>query len=293
MGRKVYIDGKIMDDTEAKISVFDHCFLYGDGVFEGIRAYSGRVFKLGEHLERLFRSAKAISLEVPMSREDLAAAIDKTLQASGLRDAYIRVVVSRGVGDLGLDPRKCPKPSVVIIVGTIELYPEELYENGLAIITASTRRTPPDALNPRIKSCNYLNNILAKIEGIRAGVMEVLMLNQWGRVAECTGDNVFRVSGRVVETPPPEAGILEGITRGVVMELVRDAGLAVRERDLTLYDLYSAEEVFITGTAAEVIAVTKIDGRPVGSGKPGPVTSDLRARFRKLVTSGGPGAKTG
>jgi branched-chain amino acid aminotransferase len=291
MARKVWLDGKIMDDTEATVSVFDHCFLYGDGVFEGMRAYAGRVFKLGEHLERLFRSARAIALEIPLSRDELASAIDKTIQAAGLRDAYIRLVVSRGTGDLGLDPRKCPKPTVVIIVGTIELYSEELYENGLKIITGATRRVSDDALSPRIKSCNYLNNILAKIEGIRAGVMEVLMLNNRGHVAECTGDNIFRVAGRLLETPPPEAGILEGVTREVVMELARDSGLAVRERSLTLYDIYCADEVFLTGTAAEIIAVTGIDGRQIGAGKPGPITADLRVRFRKLVTSTPAGGK--
>ncbi len=285
MGRKIYIDGKLVEESEAKVSVFDHGFLYGDGVFEGMRAYAGRVFKLGEHLERLYASGVAIALEIPMSRENLASAIEKTMQANSLRDAYIRLVVSRGAGDLGLDPRKCPKPSVIIITASIELYPEDLYENGLEIITGSTRRISPSALNPRIKSCNYLNNILAKIEGIRAGVMEVLMLNDQGRVAECTGDNVFRVAGRTIETPPADAGILEGVTRNAVMELAREAGLAVRERGLTLYDLYTAEEVFLTGTAAEIIAVTKIDGRTIGGGKPGPITGDLRSRFRKLVTS--------
>jgi branched-chain amino acid aminotransferase len=285
MGRKVYIDGKLLEEEDAHVSVFDHGFLYGDGVFEGMRAYAGRVFKLGEHLERLYRSAKAISLEIPLAREEFALDVDRTMQANGLRDAYIRAVVSRGIGDLGLDPTKCPKPSVVIIAASIKLYPEELYENGLEIVTGATRRMPPDALNPRIKSCNYLNNILAKIEGLRAGVMEVLMLNHLGYVAECTGDNVFRVAGGALETPPSDAGILEGITRNVVMELARDAGIAVRERNLTLYDLYVAEEVFLTGTAAEIIAVTRIDGRPIGAGKPGPVTADLRAAFRKLVAS--------
>ena len=285
MALKIYIDGKIVDESEAKVSVFDHGLLYGDGVFEGMRAYAGKIFKLGEHLERLYNSAKAIALEVPMSRDELAAATEKTMQANQLRDAYIRLLVTRGVGDLGLDPRKCPKPCVIIITASIELYPEDLYENGLEIITGSTRRMNPAALNPRIKSCNYLNNILAKIEGIRAGVMEVLMLNDQGCIAECTGDNVFRVAGQLIETPPPDAGILEGVTRNAVMELAREAGLAVRERDLTLYDLYCSEEVFLTGTAAEIIAVTKIDGRAIGSGKPGPVTADLRARFRKLVTT--------
>jgi branched-chain amino acid aminotransferase len=285
MALKIYIDGKIVDESEAKVSVFDHGFLYGDGIFEGMRAYAGKVFKLGEHLERLYSSAKAIALEVPMSREELAAATEKTMQANQLRDAYIRLVVTRGVGDLGLDPRKCAKPNVIIITASVELYPEDLYENGLEIITGSTRRINPASLNPRIKSCNYLNNILAKIEGIRAGVLEVLMLNDQGNVAECTGDNVFRVAGGMVETPPADAGILEGVTRNAVMELARAEGLAVRERNLTLYDLYAAEEVFLTGTAAEIIAVTKIDGRVIGSGKPGPVTADLRAGFRKLVTT--------
>ena len=287
MGLKVYIDGKLVDESEAKVSVFDHGYLYGDGVFEGMRAYAGRVFRLGAHLERLYASAKAIALEIPMPREEIAAAVEKTMQANSLRDAYIRLVVSRGAGDLGLDPRKCPKPTVVIIAASIVLYPEELYENGLEIITGSTRRISPASLDPRVKSCNYLNNILAKIEGIRAGVMEVLMLNDRGRVAECTGDNVFRVAGGAVETPPADAGILEGVTRDAVMELACEAGLAVRQRNLTQYDLYTADEVFLTGTAAEIIAVTRIDGRDVGTGKPGPVTADLRARFRKLVTSPG------
>ncbi len=287
MGLKIYIDGKLVDESEAKVSVFDHGYLYGDGVFEGMRAYAGRVFRLGANLERLYASAKAIALEIPMPREELALAVEKTMQANSLRDAYIRLVVSRGAGDLGLDPRKCPKPTVVIIAASIVLYPEELYENGLEIITGSTRRIPPASLDPRVKSCNYLNNILAKIEGIRAGVMEVLMLNDRGRVAECTGDNVFRVAAGAVETPPADAGILEGVTRNAVMELACEAGLAVRQRNLTQYDLYTADEVFLTGTAAEIIAVTRIDGRDVGTGKPGPVTADLRARFRKLVTSPG------
>jgi branched-chain amino acid aminotransferase len=286
MGLKIYLDGALVDERDAKVSVFDHCFLYGDGVFEGMRAYAGRVFKLGEHIERLFRSAKATALAPPMSLDELARATEETVSANSIGDGYVRLVVSRGRGDLGLDPRKCPKPSVVIIAASITLYPDELYRNGLEIVTGSTRRIAPDALNPRVKSCNYLNNILAKIEGIRAGVMEVLMLNHLGYVAECTGDNVFTVASGAIETPPVEAGVLEGITRATVMELAREAGYAVSERMLTLHDVYVADEVFLTGTAAEIIAVTKVDGRVVGSGKPGPVTADLLARFRRLVAEG-------
>jgi len=293
MGRKVFVDGALVDEADAKISVFDHCFLYGDGVFEGMRAYGGRVFELDAHLTRLLRSARAIALQMPMTKEELASATSATMEANGLggSDAYIRLVVSRGAGDLGLDPRKCPRPNVIIIAASIELYPEKLYREGLEIVTGATRRIPPDALNPRIKSCNYLNNILAKIEGIRAGVMEVLMLNHLGYVAECTGDNVFRVEGLVLETPPLDAGVLDGITRSAVMGLAREAGLTVRERQLTLYDLYVADEVFLTGTAAEIIAVTKIDGRKIGPGRPGPVTADLLGRFRKLVSEAGRGAR--
>lgn len=287
MGGKIYLDGKFVDEKDARVSVYDHGFLYGDGVFEGMRAYKGRVFRLREHLQRLYSSAKSTRLEIPVSMDEFAEVVGQSLKVNSLRDAYIRAVVSRGVGDLGLDPRKCPRPTIVVIAASIVLYPEELYEDGLSIITGSTRRIPPDALNPNIKSCNYLNNILAKIEGIRAGVMEVLMLNHAGMVAECTGDNVFRVAGRAIETPPVSSGILPGITRAAVMELAAQAGYDVREREMTLYDLYAAEEVFLTGTAAEIIGVTEIDGRGIGTGRPGPVTGRLRRRFRELVESGG------
>ncbi len=286
MGLKIYIDGKLVDEEDAKISVFDHCFLYGDGVFEGIRAYGGKVFRLEEHLDRLYDSARAIALTVPMSSDELARAIEETMRANDLTDAYIRLVVTRGVGDLGLDPRKCLDPSVVIITASIELYPDELYEKGLEVVTAATARIPPEALNPRIKSCNYLNNILAKIEGLNAGCVEAIMLNHLGYVAECTGDNIFCVKDGRVLTPPEEAGILKGITRDVVMDLARAEGLEVAERPLTRYDLYSADEVFLTGTAAEIIAVVKIDGRTIGSGKEGMVTRKLRKGFKELIAGG-------
>jgi branched-chain amino acid aminotransferase len=280
---KVYIDGQLYDKQNAKVSVFDHGFLYGDGVFEGIRAYNGRVFRLDEHLDRLWDSAHAIWLEIPMTKEEMVKAIKDTMAANDLSDAYIRVVVSRGEGDLGLDPRLCKKASVIIITASIKLYPEELYENGLSVITAATRRNAPDALSPKIKSCNYLNNVLAKIDGIQAGVMEVIMLNQQGLVAECSGDNIFVVrQGRIV-TPPLAAGILEGITRQVVLEIAEELEIPLHERDLALYDVYTADEVFLSGTAAEIIGVVKVDGRPIGTGKPGPITGKCLRRFRELT----------
>jgi branched-chain amino acid aminotransferase len=278
----IYINGKIVDKADAKVSVFDHGFLYGDGVFEGIRVYSGRVFRHREHIDRLFESARAIALDMPMTREEMMAAVEKTVKASGKKDGYIRLVISRGAGSLGLDPRKC-EPEVIIIVDDISLYPPELYDNGLEIITASTIRNHPNALNPRIKSLNYLNNILAKIEAIRAGCLEAIMLNTKGEVAECTGDNIFVVKRGELRTPPPDAGILEGITRGAVLELARAAGIPTHEAALTRHDVYVADEVFLTGTAAEVIPVVKVDGRPVGTGKPGSITKQLRERFQRLV----------
>ena len=283
MSVKVYVDGKFVPKEEACVSVFDHGFLYGDGVFEGIRAYSGKVFKLAEHVRRLYDSAKAIMLTVPMSEKEMADKIDETVKLNGLKDAYIRVVVSRGKGDLGLDPRKCPKPSVIIIADTIQLYPKELYDKGLEIITGATNRIPNECLSPRIKSLNYLNNIMAKIEGINAGVAEVLMLNQNGYISECTGDNIFCVRDGKLMTPSECSGILLGITRAAVMELARKQGVDVLETNLNRYDLYVADEVFLTGTAAEIIGVTKIDGRVIGDGRPGKLTKQLKTAFDKYV----------
>lgn len=280
---KVYINGKLLEKEDAKISVYDHGFLYGDGVFEGMRSYGGKVFRLDKHLDRLWDSAKAIWLEIPISRAEMADAVNETLQANNIKDGYIRLVVSRGVGTLGLDPNRCSQPQVIIITDKIELYPEDFYRNGLEIVTASTVRNHPAALNPRIKSLNYLNNILAKIEGLKAGCIEALMLNHKGEVAECTGDNIFLVRDGVLQTPPLDAGILEGITRDAVIELAREAGIEVREMSLTRHDVYIADECFLTGSAAEVIPVVKIDSREIGSGQPGPMTRDLIQRFRKLT----------
>jgi len=283
MSLKVYINGQLLDKENAKISVYDHGLLYGDGVFEGMRSYEGKVFRLKQHLDRLWNSAKTIWLEIPMSRDDMAKAVNDTLAANQIKDGYIRLVVTRGAGTLGLDPNRCSHPQVIIITDKIELYPEDFYRNGLEIITASTMRNHPAALNPRIKSLNYLNNILAKIEGLKAGCIEALMLNQKGEVAEATGDNIFLVRGGVLQTPPLDAGILEGITRDAVIELARGAGTEVREMPLTRHDVYIADECFLTGSAAEVIPVVKIDNRAIGDGKPGPITRDLIARFRKLT----------
>ena len=283
MGLKIYINGELIEKENAKISVFDHGFLYGDGVFEGIRAYNGKVFKMKEHVDRLYNSAAAIELKVPISKDEYAAAIENTLKANGIRDGYIRAIVTRGVGTLGLNPRTCKGASVVIITDSITLYPRELYENGLTVITASTLRNHPNALDPRIKSLNYLNSILAKIEGLNAGVEEAIMLNIQGYVAECTGDNIFIVKNGALITPPPSAGILEGITRRTVMDLAAARGIAVREENLTRYDLFTADECFLTGTAAELIPVIKIDGRLVANGKPGRLTLQLLDDFRKLT----------
>lgn len=285
MPLKVYINGQLYDKDEARISVYDHGLLYGDGVFEGIRSYGGKVFRLEQHLDRLWDSAKAIWLEIPMTKAQMAQAIRDTLQVNGILDGYIRVVVTRGVGNLGLDPNRCSNPQVIIITDHIALYPEEYYRDGLSIITVSTVRNHPAALSPRIKSLNYLNNILAKIEGLQAGCIEALMLNHKGEVAECTGDNIFIVRSGKLITPPNEAGILEGITRDAVIGLAKEAGLVVHEAPLTKHDVYIADECFLTGTAAEIVPVVKVDSRIIGDGKPGPITRDLMDRFHRLTRS--------
>jgi branched-chain amino acid aminotransferase len=283
MSLKVYIGGKYFDKADARISVYDHGLLYGDGVFEGIRSYSGRVFRLVQHVDRLYDSARSIHLQVPISKGEMARSIIETLGVNKLVDAYIRVIVTRGAGSLGLDPRKTTDPQIIIITDAISLYPPELYEHGLKIITAGTLRNHPSALNPRIKSLNYLNNIMAKIEGTNAGCLEALMLNHKGEVAECTGDNIFVVRRGELHTPGIDSGILEGITRDAVLELARAAKIPVFERSMDRHDIYTAEECFLTGTAAEVIPVVECDGRAIGSGKPGPITHKLREQFHKLV----------
>jgi branched-chain amino acid aminotransferase len=285
MSLKIYIAGTFYDKEDAKISVYDHGLLYGDGVFEGIRSYAGKVFRMDEHLDRLWNSAKAILLQIPITKAEMAQAINDTLAANSIRDGYIRVVVTRGVGTLGLDPNRCSNPQVIIIADKISLYPEELYQKGLKIITVSVARNHPAALSPRIKSLNYLNNILAKIEGIQAGCIEALMLNLKGEVAECTGDNIFLVRQGRLLTPPIDAGILEGVTRDAVIGLARQMGLEVLETPLTKHDVYIADECFLTGTAAEVVPVVEVDSRPIGDGAPGPITRDLTTRFHELTRS--------
>ncbi|MGQ0644202.1 MAG: branched-chain-amino-acid transaminase [Elusimicrobiota bacterium] len=285
--RKIYLNGRLVPKEEAVISVFDHGLLYGDGVFEGIRAYNGRVFRLKEHLDRLLRSAQAITLDVKMTVADLEKAVLETLRANNLKDAYVRLVVTRGQGDLGLDPRKCPQPTVIIIADKILLYPEECYTNGLEVAIVSTRRNSAQAVNPAIKSLNYLNNVLAKIEANLVNVREAIMLNLEGYVAECTGDNVFFIKGDRLCTPPTSAGALEGITRNCVMELAPALGLKPEEKLFTAFDLHTADEVFLTGTAAEIIPVIRIDSRTIGSGKPGPLTQKLIRSFRDLTAREG------
>jgi branched-chain amino acid aminotransferase len=280
---KVYINGKYFDKADARISVFDHGLLYGDGVFEGIRIYSGRVFRLREHIERLYESAKAIALEIPLTPKQVMDAVRGTVHVNDKKDGYIRLVVTRGAGGLGLDPRKTTDPQIIVIVDDISMYPPELYENGLEVITSSYIRPHSNALSPRIKSLNYLNNILAKIEAVRAGCFEAILLNGNGEVAECTGDNIFLVKRGVLKTPPASAGILEGITRGVIMELAVTAGVPLQETTLTRHDVYSADECFLTGTGAEIIPVVMCDGRVLGTGKPGPITRQLRERFQEVV----------
>jgi len=284
---KIYMNGSLVPREEAKVSVFDHGLLYGDGVFEGIRCYNGRVFALAEHVDRLYDSAKAIALEIPMTRPEMADAVALTCRENGLRDGYVRLIVTRGVGTLGLNPYLCDKPQVIIIAAQIQLYPQELYRDGLALVTVGTWRNLPEALNPRIKSLNYLNNILAKIEAINAGCMEAVMLNAQGAVAEATGDNIFALRRKVLRTPPVTEGALEGITRNIVMQLARERGLEVRESRLSRYDLYTADEVFLTGTAAEVIGVINIDRRVIGDGKPGPETQALTETYHAYACSHG------
>ena len=283
MSLKVYINGNLFAKEDAKISVYDHGLLYGDGVFEGMRSYSGKVFRLKEHVDRLYDSARAIMLRIPISKEQMAEAVVSTLRANDLSDAYIRLVVTRGAGALGLDPNRTSDPQVIIITDSITLYPKELYENGLKIITASTIRNHPAALSPRIKSLNYLNNIMAKIEGLQAGCDEVLMLNHKGEVAECSGDNIFIFRKGELFTPPKDAGILEGITRGAILDVAAESGIKAHEVPLTRHDLFVADECFLTGSAAEVIPVVQIDSRPIGGGAVGPLTKRMIERFRQLV----------
>ena len=285
MALKVFINGTLYNKEDAKVSVYDHGFLYGDGVFEGMRSYGSSVFRMKEHLDRLWESAEKIQLEIPMSKEQMADSVNATLAANEIEDGYIRLVVSRGEGTLGLDPNKCPTPNIIIITDLITLYPDEFYQNGLEIITAKTIRNHPGALDPRIKSLNYLNNILAKIEGLAAGCVETLMLNHQGEVAECTGDNIFIVQDGRLLTPPVEAGVLEGITRGAVMELAAEDGVEVVETTMTLEDVYAAEEVFLTGSAAEIVPVIKVDGNQIGNGTPGFLTRRIADLYSQLRTS--------
>ena len=280
---KVYLNGKFVDESKAVVSVFDHGLLYGDGVFEGIRSYDGLIFKLREHIARLFESAHTLMLRIPLSQAECVAVVKQSLRINQLRDAYIRFVVTRGEGDLGLDPRKCAQPTVFVIADRIELYPKKLYEQGLELITVATQRNVPEALNPQIKSLNYLNNILAKIEAINAGYEEAIMLSHSGYVTECTGENIFLVKGKRLLTPPPYIGVLRGITRRTVMELGVKQRLDVREELLTRHDLFNADEVFLTGTAAEIVPVVKIDGRVIGGGTPGSATKKLQHAFRALT----------
>ncbi len=282
---KIWIDGELINKSDAKVSVFDHGLLYGDGLFEGIRVYNGKVFLCEEHINRLYEGAHYINLEIPIDKEALVEALYKTIKANELTDAYVRLLVTRGVGDLGLDPRKCPKPSVIIIAASITLYPEELYNKGLEIITSAVPAIHGEALNPRVKSLNYMNNIMAKMEAIRAGKLEAIMLNSQGHVAECTGDNIFIIKNGVIKTPTVYSDILEGCTRNLVINLAKKAEIPVEETTLQRYDLYTADECFLTGSGAEVIAVIDIDGRKIGSGKPGPMTQDMLKRFREFIAN--------
>src|SRR6202171_1780531 len=283
----IFIDGKFYSQANVKISVFDHGLLYGDGIFEGIRFYNGRVFRLEEHLDRLWDSARSICLEVPMSKREMTEALLETVRQNDLRDGSIRLLVTRGVGNLGLNPTQCERPSVIIIATTILLYPESLYQKGLTVVTCATRRTNPGALNPAVKSLNYLNNVMARIEANLAGADEAIMLNDAGNVAECTADNIFVVKRGQIFTPPIAAGALRGVTRLVVFEMAAELGIKVTETDITRHDVFIADECFLTGTAAEIIPVIKADGRLIGNGKPGPISARMIARFRQLTRETG------
>jgi len=284
---KIYIDGKFYSEANAKISVFDHGLLYGDGIFEGIRFYNGRVFRLEEHLLRLWDSARSICLEIPMTMQDMTEAVLETIRQNHLRDGYIRLLVTRGIGNLGLNPTQCKSPSVIIIAATIALYHEDFYRKGLTIVTCATRRSNSAALNPAVKSLNYLNNVMARIEANLAGADEALMLNDAGNVAECTADNIFILKHGQIFTPPFAAGALRGITRSVVFEIAAELGVKVRETDITRHDVFVADECFLTGTAAEIVPVVKADGRSIGNGKPGPITARIIARFRQVTRETG------
>ncbi|MFK7777143.1 MAG: branched-chain-amino-acid transaminase [Gimesia sp.] len=283
MSLQVYIDGKLLPKEDAKISVFDHGLLYGDGVFEGIRVYNSKVFLMQEHIDRLYESALAIRLEIPLSKSEMIKAVNETVSANNIENGYVRLVITRGSGSLGLDIRRTSNPQVIIIADTISLYDAQLYIDGLEIITAATIRNHPAALSSRVKSLNYLNNIMAKIEGMDAGCIEALMLNHKGEVAECTGDNIFIIKNGVLKTPPIDAGILEGITRNAVIKLAEQSGITVEQLPFTRHDIFVADECFLTGSAAEVIPVVGLDGRKIGDGKPGPVTKDLNEKFKQLT----------
>ena len=284
---KIYIDGKFYSEANAKVSVFDHGLLYGDGIFEGIRFYNGRVFRLEQHLERLWNSARSICLDIPMTRQEMTEALLETIRQNHLRDGYIRLVVTRGVGNLGLNPEQCKNPSVIIIAATIALYHEDFYRKGLSIVTVATRRSNPASLNPAVKSLNYLNNVMARIEANLASADEALMLNDAGNVAECTADNVFIIKHGQIFTPPTTAGALQGITRSVVSDIAGEFDLKVIEADFTRHDIFVADECFLTGTAAEIVPVVKADGRIIGNGKPGPITTRIVARFREMTQKTG------
>ena len=281
----VNLNGELVDKSAAKISVFDHGLLYGDGVFEGIRIYSGKVFRLREHIERLFESASHLMLDIPWPRDRVIDEVLRTVEANKKIDGYIRLVVTRGEGTLGLDPNRCSNPQVIVIVDDISLYPAKMYEEGMEVITSSIIRSHPNTISPRVKSLNYLKNILAKIEATRAGVPEAIMLNHIGEVAECTADNLFLVKHGLLRTPPINAGILEGVTRNTVIDLAEASGITIQEMALTRHDVYTADELFLTGTGAEIIAVVKVDGRVIGTGKPGPIARGLRERYQVLVRS--------
>ena len=287
MGVKVYIDGQYYEKDQAKVSVFDHGLLYGDGVFEGIRAYSGRVFRLDQHIDRLYNSAKTIMLKIPVSPDEMKEIVKDGLKVNGLKDAYIRLIVTRGIGDLGLDPDKCGRPSIICITDSIALYPKELYEKGLKVVTVPTNRTAINALDPRVKSLNYLNNILAKIEAKMAGGIEAIMLNIDGSVAECTGDNIFIVKDGRLITPDVMSGILEGVTRAAVMDIARAEGIEVIATRMARYEVFTADECFLTGTGAEIIPVIEVDRRPIGDGKPGRITKRILEKFHELVRTEG------